>query len=58
MTSNNLGELGERLHQLAQVPTLLVACDYDGTLAPLVDNPMDAIPNRNAVAAYRARQAQ
>lgn len=58
MTSNNLGELGERLHQLAQVPTLLVACDYDGTLAPLVDNPMDALPNRNAVAAMRSLAEQ
>ncbi len=54
MTSNNLGELGERLHQLARVPNLLVACDYDGTMAPLVDNPMEAVPNRNAVAAMRA----
>ena len=54
MTSNNLGELGERLRQLARVPNLLIACDYDGTLAPLVDDPMEARPNRDAVAAMRA----
>ncbi len=53
MTSDNLGELSERLRQLARVPNLLVACDYDGTLAPLVDDPMDALPNRDAVAATR-----
>jgi trehalose 6-phosphate phosphatase len=58
MTSNNLGELGERLHQLARVPRLLVACDYDGVLAPLVDDPMDALPNRNAMAAMRALAEQ
>lgn len=58
MTSNNLGELGERLHQLARVPNLLVCCDYDGTLAPLVDDPMLAVPDRNAVAAMRALAEQ
>ena len=25
--------------RIARVPQLLVACDYDGTLAPLVDDP-------------------
>ena len=54
MTSDNLAELGERIRQLARVPTLLVACDYDGTVAPLVDNPMDATANRDSVAAMRA----
>ncbi|MCP5035284.1 MAG: trehalose-phosphatase [Actinomycetia bacterium] len=58
MTSNNLGELGDRLRQLARVPNLLIACDYDGTLAPLVDDPMDATPNRSAVAAMRAMAEQ
>ena len=47
MTTNNLGELSERLRQLARVPNLLVACDYDGTLAPLVDDPMEAGPTAN-----------
>ncbi len=54
MTSNDLGELSERFRQLARVSNLLVACDYDGTLAPLVDDPMQAVPDRAAVAAMRA----
>ncbi|MEL6985407.1 MAG: trehalose-phosphatase, partial [Actinomycetota bacterium] len=54
MTTDNLGELAERLGHLARVPTLLVACDYDGTLAPLTDNPMEAHPNRNSAAALRS----
>ena len=54
MTSDSLGELGERIRQLARVPTLLVACDYDGTVAPLVDDPMAAKPNRDSVAAMRS----
>ncbi len=58
MTSNNLGELGERLRSLARVPSLLIACDYDGTLAPLVDDPMTALPNRDAVAAMRSLAEQ
>lgn len=32
----------------------LVALDYDGTLAPVVDRPADAVPARGAVAALRA----
>ena len=58
MTSNNIGELSERLRQLARVPNLLVACDYDGTLAPLVDDPMAANPNRESVAAMRSLAEQ
>ncbi len=54
MTSQNLGALGEALHGLARVPTLLVACDYDGVIAPLVDDPMKATPNRSSVAALRS----
>ena len=54
MTSESLGELGERIRQLARVPILVVACDYDGTIAPLVDDPMEAKPNRESVAAMRA----
>ena len=53
MTSDSLADLGDRIRQLARVPTLLVACDYDGTMAPLVDNPMQAFPNRDSVAAIR-----
>lgn len=54
MTSDSLGDLGEQIRQLARVPTLLVASDYDGTIAPLVDDPMSAVPNRDAVAAMRS----
>ena len=54
MTTDNLGELAERIRHLARIPNLLVACDYDGTLAPLVDDPMEARPNRDAVAAMRS----
>ncbi len=39
--------------ELARVPVLLVACDYDGTLAPIVDNPDEARPTRESVAALR-----
>lgn len=44
----------ERLKEIARTPTLLVACDYDGTLAPLVDDPEQAHPHRESVAALRA----
>ncbi len=54
MTNDNLADLGERIRQLARVPSLLVACDYDGTVAPLVDDPMAATANRDSVAAMRA----
>ncbi len=58
MTTDSLGELGERIRQLARVPTLLVACDYDGTMAELVADPMQAFPNRDSVAAIRSLAEQ
>ncbi len=58
MTTDNLGELAERIRHLARVPNLLVASDYDGVLAPLVDDPMDARPNRDSVAAMRSLAEQ
>ncbi len=58
MTTDSLGELGERIRQLARVPNLLVACDYDGTVAPLADDPMEAFPNRESVAAVRSLAEQ
>ncbi len=58
MTTDNLGELAERLRHLAQVPVLLVACDYDGTLAPFSDDPMNATPDRDSVAAMRSLAEQ
>lgn len=39
---------------LARVPQLLVACDYDGTLAPIVEDPSAAAPLPEAVAALRS----
>jgi len=47
-------DLIERIDQLAQVPQLLVASDYDGTLAPLVDDPMLAVPDRESSVALRS----
>ena len=38
-------------------PQLLVACDYDGTLAPIVEDPSQAVPLPEAVAAIRALAA-
>ena len=46
--------LEQALARLAREPHLLVACDYDGTLAPIVEVPADARPQREAVAALRA----
>jgi trehalose-phosphatase len=42
------------LSRIARVPQLLIGCDYDGTLAPLVDDPSTAGPLPEAVAAVRA----
>ncbi len=47
-------ELRAAVGRIARVPQLLVACDYDGTLAPLVDDPTRAEPLPEAVAAIRA----
>ncbi|MBO0870983.1 MAG: trehalose-phosphatase, partial [Micromonosporaceae bacterium] len=43
--------------RIARVPHLLVACDYDGTLAPIVEDPTQAVPLPEAVAAIRALAA-
>ncbi len=58
MATDNLGELAERIRRLARVPNLLVACDYDGTVAPLVNDPSDATPLRDSVAAMRSLAEQ
>lgn len=50
-------ELRAALGRIARVPQLLVGCDYDGTLAPLVDDPTRAAPLPEAVAAVRALAA-
>ena len=46
-------EVDARLRELARMPVLLVACDYDGTLSPIIDNPDEARPTRESVAALR-----
>src|SRR5690606_22521456 len=49
-----MSDLQQRLEQLACVPVLLGATAYDGTLAPIVDDPAMARPDREAMAALRA----
>jgi trehalose-phosphatase len=46
-------ELRAAVARIARVPRLLVACDYDGTLAPLVDDPAFATPLPEAAAKIR-----
>ncbi|MCY4194802.1 MAG: trehalose-phosphatase [bacterium] len=41
------------VQELARASVLLVACDYDGTLAQIVDNPREARPTRESVVALR-----
>jgi len=50
-------DLRTAIGRIARVPQLLVGCDYDGTLAPLVDDPTAAGPLPEAVAAVRALAA-
>ncbi|GGJ93615.1 trehalose-phosphatase [Pilimelia anulata] len=50
-------ELRTAVGRIARVPQLLVACDYDGTLAPIVADPTKAVPLPEAVAAIRALAA-
>jgi trehalose-phosphatase len=40
--------------RIAGTPRLLVVCDYDGTLAPIVEDPSRATPRPESVAALRA----
>ncbi|AZC14205.1 trehalose-phosphatase [Microbacterium sp. ABRD28] len=46
--------IGDELDRLAATPRLLVALDFDGTLAPLLDEPMDARMTDDARAAVDA----
>ncbi|OBK79052.1 trehalose-phosphatase [Mycobacterium sp. 1274761.0] len=47
-------ELQRALDGVAEVPQLLIACDFDGTLAPIVNNPADARPLPAAAQALTA----
>lgn len=49
--------LTERLLDISRAPVLLVACDYDGTLAPIVLDPSQAMPDREALVALRSLAA-
>ncbi|MEV6712796.1 trehalose-phosphatase [Lentzea sp. NPDC051208] len=46
--------LRQALASLARTPHLLVATDYDGTLAPIIDVPEEAVPDSRSVAALRS----
>ncbi|RMH26985.1 MAG: trehalose-phosphatase [Planctomycetota bacterium] len=46
--------ISESLERLARAPILLVATDYDGTLAPIVPDPASAAPHRETIVALRA----
>ncbi|WP_026424758.1 trehalose-phosphatase [Actinokineospora inagensis] len=55
MTAEALpAELRRAVVQIARTPRLLVACDYDGTLAPIVENPENARPHTESVGALRS----
>ena len=47
-------DLMNKLRALAQTPILLVATDYDGTLSPIVDDPLLARPMRESSVALRS----
>ena len=53
-TTSLPNDLLERLGELAQVPQLLIATDYDGTIAPIVNDPMSAVPARETSVALRS----
>lgn len=46
-------ELKSALRKLSRAPQLLIACDYDGTLAPIVSDPSVATPRPESVTALR-----
>jgi len=48
-----MSDLENRLTQVVRQPVLLVASDYDGTVAPIVNDPAAAEANREALVALR-----
>ena len=54
MTADKARGLDEALANIARSPVLLVASDYDGTLAPIVADPSQARPDRESMVALRA----
>src|SRR5690606_20376799 len=58
LTAESLpAELRRAIVHIARTPRLLVACDYDGTLAPIVENPDNARPRPESVGALRSLAA-
>jgi len=58
LTAESLpAELRRAIVHIARTPRLLVACDYDGTLAPIVENPDTARPRPESVGALRSLAA-
>ena len=53
MTQELPAELKRALATVARVPRVMIACDYDGTMAPIVANPDDARPLTESAAAMR-----
>ncbi|MBI5763966.1 MAG: trehalose-phosphatase [Planctomycetes bacterium] len=49
--------LESALDELSRASVLLVACDCDGTIAPIADRPELAVPDRNTLVAMRALAA-
>ncbi len=47
-------ELNGLLEEIARTPVLLVASDFDGTIAPIVDDPLLAEADRESVVALKA----
>jgi trehalose 6-phosphate phosphatase len=55
MTAETLDpDLRRAITRVAHTPRLLVACDYDGTLAPIVADPGDAVPQPESISALCA----
>ena len=46
-------DLDRELERIARSPVLLVASDYDGTMAPIVSDPDKALPQRESIVALR-----
>ncbi|MGH3645978.1 MAG: trehalose-phosphatase [Micromonosporaceae bacterium] len=57
LTVPNGTELHTAVTRLARTPQLLVACDYDGTISPIVEDPSAAEPLPETVAALRTLAA-
>ncbi|MCC7292929.1 MAG: trehalose-phosphatase [Phycisphaerales bacterium] len=53
MSTPETSELDLRLQELARSPVLLVATDFDGTIAPIVPQPDQAEASREALVALR-----